>query len=678
MKKIITCLMLVVMLCGIFSFTASARSSTTYNYTISVDGKWIRTQDAYVPGAICLRELSLNQPEDIFIKGDTLYVADTGNARVIAYNLADKTYKTIGDGSFTAPTGVFAADDGKVYVADMKAPAVYIFDAEGVLVQTISTPDSYLFGKTSVFAPKNVAVSSQGNIYVVGDGAHEGLMQFDFDGTFQGYFAANKRKLTLLEQVQELIYSEKQKAKLTSRIAQPIYNIDMTSQDLIYSVTQAADKYSAGANSGAKIHNLVQLHNLGGNNILSKEQSMNDEWNFVDIACGIYSNSYALTQTGLIYEYDSSGNLVFSFGGRAMSDDKNGLITDAVAIDVDKDGFIYVLDRERALVQIFVPTDFAVRTQQAIYYLDTGRYDDSEEVWNEVLRLNGMSRIAHLGLGKTLLHQQRYEEALEEFKIANDRKNYSVAYWELRAAWLDKYVLYIIGGAVLIILVAVLVKKFRKNKVKKEKPRLLADVLYIFNMLRHPIDSLYYLNRGEHGSVLSASIVYFIALIVFMLDTLCRSFIFEFARFKNTSPLYMPIVFVAVLGLFIMGNYMVSSINDGKGTFKQVYITTAYALSPYIVVTPFVVAISYALTLNEAFLISFPWAVTLIWLFVMIFITLSETHAYSFKATVKNMFLTVFFMLTCVVVIALVYIFWKQIIIFLGKVIGEASYRVVE
>ncbi len=670
--------MLVCVMLGLVCVPAQARSSTTYNYTISVDGDWIRTQDAYVPGAIYLRDMGLSSPEDIFIKDDIIYVADSGNARVIAYNMTDNTHTVIGEGTLVAPSGIFVAEDNTVYIADRKAPAVFIYGADGSLLQTISTPDSYLFGKTSVYAPKNVVVSTQGNIYVVGDGAHEGLMQFDFDGTFQGYFAANKRSLTLLEYIQELIYTDAQKAKSVSRIAQPIYNIDITSQDLIFSVTQAANKYAAGAGSGAKSHNLVQLHNLGGNNILSKEQSMNDEWNFVDIASGIYSNSYALTQTGLIYEYDSSGNLVFSFGGRAMSDDKNGLITDAAAIDVDKDGFIYVLDRERALVQIFVPTDFAVATQKAIYYLDTGNYEDSEEIWNEVLKLNGMSRIAHLGLGKTLLHQERYSEALEEFKIANDRKNYSTAYWELRGAWLDKNVLWLLGGVILLIAGAVVLHRVTKKRPKKEKPRIVSDVLYIGNMLRHPIDSLYYLNRGERGSVASASIVYLLGLIVFMLDMLCRGFIFGFARFKNTSPFFMPIAYVAVLGLFILGNYMVSSINDGKGTFKQVYITTAYALSPYICVTPFIVALTYALTLNEAFLIMFPWTVTLIWLFVVLFITLSETHAYSFKATVKNLLLTIFFMLVCVVVIALVYIFWKQIIIFVGKIIGEVSYRVVE
>ena len=58
MKKIpaviITAALMLVFLCPI---SVGARSGTSYNYTISVNGEWIRTQDAYVPGAVILREL---------------------------------------------------------------------------------------------------------------------------------------------------------------------------------------------------------------------------------------------------------------------------------------------------------------------------------------------------------------------------------------------------------------------------------------------------------------------------------------------------------------------------------------------------------------------------------------------------------------------------------------------
>lgn len=675
MRKILVTILLTAMLCITCSIGVLARNSTTYTYTVSADGSWIRTQDAYVPGGIFMSEAELNQPEDLFVKDNKFYISDTGNKRVVIYDSMTKEISYLGENVFTKPMGIFVTDNGTVYVADIDAPAVYIFSNTGDLIQTIGTPDSYLFGSNSVYAPKNVVVSSEGNIYVVGDGAHEGLMQFEFDGTFQGYFAANRRSLTLLEMVQDLIYTDEQKATQLARMAQPIYNIDITERDLIYSVTQAADKWHAGASSGAKTHNLVQLHNLGGTDILARNMSINDEWNFVDVAHGIYSNCYAVTQTGLIYEYDSSGNLIFSFGGRAMQDDKNGLVTDAAAVDVDDEGIIYILDRERALIQIFVPTDFAIATQQAIYDLDMGNYNESEQTWNEVLRLNGMSKIAHLGLGKTLLHQQRYKEAMEQFEIVGDKGNYSTAFWEMRNTFIHEYsVPFLIGMIVLVVLMTVLRKHRKKLDVDHDPKTLWNDIRFLSHNLRHPIDALYYLNRSERGSVKSATVLYGIVFVIFVADMMLRSFLFKFARFEDTSPFVMPFIFIGVLGLFLVGNYMVSSINDGRGSLKKLYINTAYAIAPYIYITPFIIAVSYVLTLNEGFVVDFTWIVVLVWCFVYLFIMLSETHEYSFGDTIKNIFLTIFFMLVVVVVVVLIFIFWKEIFEFIEEVIGEVSY----
>lgn len=676
-KKILVTILLTVLLCMTCSVGVFARSSTTYTYTVSVDGSWIRTQDAYVPGGILLNNAGFVQPEDIFINHNKFYVADTGNKRVVIYDKETADISVLGEGIFTKPTGIFVTDDETVYVADVEAPAVYIFSKEGELIQTIGTPDSYLFGTNSVFAPKNVVVSSEGNIYVVGDGAHEGLLQFDYDGTFQGYFAANSRALTLLEMVQDLIYTDEQKATQLARMAQPIYNIDITEQDLLYSVTQATDKWHAGASSGSKAHNLVQLHNLGGTDILAKNMSIHDEWNFVDVAHGIYSNCYAVTQTGLLYEYDSSGNLIFSFGGRAMQDDKNGLVTDASAVAVDAEGIVYVLDRERALIQVFVPTDFAIATHQAIYDLDMGNYDKSEQTWNDVLRLNGMSKIAHLGLGKTLLHQQRYEEALEQFEIVGDKENYSTAFWEMRNVAIHEYSVPLIAGLIVLILAVAAVMKRRKKLDVDHAPKTLwNDLRFLTHNLRHPIDALYYLNREERGSVLSATILYGIAFIIFVADMMCRSFLFRFSRFEETSPFVMPFLFAGVIGLFLVGNYMVSSINDGRGSMKKLYVNLAYAIAPYIFITPFLIAVSYVLTLNEGFIVEFTWTIVLIWCFIYLFIMLSETHEYSFGDTIKNILLTIFFMIVVIVVVVLIFIFWKEIVGFVKEIIGEVSYLV--
>ncbi len=687
MRKKLAVLLAVCLLfvCGVT--TVSASENTTYTYTISVDGDWIRTQDAYMPGNIYLREIGLNKPEDIFIKGDLMYIADTGNSRVVVYNMKDQTYVEFGKDRMVNPRGLFVTEDDSIYVADGSG-VLLIYDSQKVLRQEIGRPDSYLFSDISTYAPKNVVVTKEGNIFLCSEGTSEGILQFDTKGEFQGYFAANRKYLTFMETIQDMILSDEMKQDLLMRRPRAIYNIDINERDLIYSVTQT-DEYSISGSklAAAKQENALKQHNLDGTNILSRNDFMQDEWNFVDVASGNNGNVYAVTYTGLIYEYDSEGSLIFSFAGRMTNVERTGVFAYASAIEVDDAGFIYVLERDKGYVQVFYPTDFAVATHQAIHDLQNGNYQNSEQTWESLLSLNGMSRIAHMGYGKTLFHQQRFAEALEEFRIAQDRGYYSDAFWELRDNWLGENIIYFVAVALILALIAGVISFIKKRRPApetvrvKEIPqtkgkRFLHDITYFRYMLKHPIDGYYYLKHGQAGSRTSATFLYLVLFLVFAADTMFRGFVFGFGSLTDAPVLMMAIVFLVVILLFLLGNYMVATINEGEGSMRNLYTMLPYALSPYLVITPFIVAATYVLTLNEGFLVTFGWTITVLWSAVLIFIGLTETHNYSFWDTVKNVLLTLFFMVIAIIAVAVLYLLWLQVITFVQDIWMEVTYRV--
>lgn len=684
-KKFISVCVVVILILACGGVGVSAAENTTYTYTISVDGEWIRTQDAYVPSGVLLKGAGLSQPTDMFFSKGLLYITDTDNGRIACYDTKTEKLTFFGEDQLEHPRGVFVTDNGDIYVADDTKEAVVVFSSDYKVKQVIGRPDSYLFSSQSMYKPVNVVVSSQGNIFVIGDGAYEGIMQFDAKGEFHGYFAANKYSLSLKERFQDMFLSEEQKANLFVRTPRVIQNIDLSDRDLIYSVTQSADA-EGQTFAEEKTENSIKLHNMAGTNILSRDRLMDEEWNFVDIAAGPYGNVYAVTNTGLIDEYDSSGNLIFSFGGRATAYDRNGLFTYASAIDVDEEtGFIYVLDKERALVQRFYPNDFAVLNHQAIYDLEQGNYAESQETWESLLRLNGLSRIAHLGYGKTLFYQHKYTEALEHFKTANDSTYYSETFWELRNTWLNENVLYIVI-AVIALMVFSFVKKLycsrhpRKVRIAAAPTGPVAvtfkQIGFAGSMLRHPLDGYYYAKREERAGTLSATVLYLLAFGVYLLDMLGRGYIFRITDVNSTEPLTLVLLFFVPLFLWITGSYMLSSINDGEGSLRNVYVSTAYALSPYIIFTPFIVALSHVLTLNEAFIVNLGWIFVLAWSAVLLFLSVKEIQQFTVGETVKNIILTIFYMILFVVAVAILYLLWSQAFEFFGEFFGEVGYRV--
>ena len=688
-QRIFIAICLILLISQPLTMDVQAAQGTTYTYTISVDGDWIRTQEAYLVSTVLMEDQGLNQPNDLFVFGRDLYIADTGNRRIMIYDMDAKTVREITNDAFVSPMGLFVNKE-KLYIADSGAQAIFICDHNGNIQTTITRPeDSPLMSSSSIFKPTNVVVTEENNLFVAGEGSYDGLMQFSEDGTFQGYFAANKRSLSLLERIQDLVFTREQKEQLLTRKPRAIQNIDISDRGLIYSVTQSSEVSYAWRKAETKTSNSLKLHNMAGTNILSTEKFMDDEWNFVDVAAGPYGNSYALTYTGLVYEYDSNGELLFSFGGRAVGNDRYGLFAYAAALDMDDSGFLYVLDKERGIVQVYTPTDFAVLNHRAIYDLENGNYKASEENWGELLKLNGMSRIAHVGYGKSMLRQQRYSEALNHFKIANDRENYSECFWEVRNVIINKYIVWVVVSAFVLVLLFMVKNMIWGRKKKyydsyellKERPasgikRFKEDVSYSFSMLRHPIDAIYYLKVGKRGSVVSAVFLLLLGYLVYMADILGKGFIFSENSLSALSPVLISLLYVICVILFVVGNYMMAAINEGEGTLKNIIIFLGYSLTPYIIFGMAGIAVSYVLTLNEAFLITLLQAIGICWSAALVFLSIANTHNYTIRETVKNILLTLVFAILALVLVAILYLVWDKVLVFIKELIAEVKYRV--
>ena len=134
----------------------SATEGTTYTYTISVDRYYIRTQEAYLASTVYMQRQGLVQPSDLFIYGKEIFIADTGNKRIVVYNKENGVARNITNDAFEGPSGLFVTDE-RMYIADPIAQAVFICDRQGNILTTISRPkDSPLMSKSAIYKPVNL------------------------------------------------------------------------------------------------------------------------------------------------------------------------------------------------------------------------------------------------------------------------------------------------------------------------------------------------------------------------------------------------------------------------------------------------------------------------------------------------------------------------------------------
>lgn len=658
-----------VMLC--LCTCAQAAQAPYYTMTQDHNDRFVYSQAGYVPD-LTLYEFdgkALKRPADIYVADDdTLFIADSGNKRVIHSTRDGEFIASYGESELKTPLGVCVWNN-QVYVADETLKKVVAFDlTTGEKTFELGKPTELLYGQENDYRPQAVALDKAGCLYVIVKGNPNGIAQFSRDGVFQGYFGANALTLSAYELFKRAILTEEQLSGMAKNIGSSPTNLAMDDRGLVYTVT--------GGTSGVK-----RLSMSGNNTMPDVSEGFEGA---VDVAVGAFDNIFVLDQNGYIMEYTRDGRVLFYFAGQDPDRSRSGLFAYARAIDVDSLGYLYVVDRDKATVQRFAITEYARQVHYALSLYQEGLYAESREPWENLLAKNSMFDYAYMGLGRAYYKLGRYDEALTASRLGGDKKGYSDAFWEVRNTYLQENILWLVA---LIVALVVLIKVWRVLK-KKWKPamaaaaglsafgnlRLIRQLRWGNTFLRNPADAFYGVKREKRVSVLSASIMYLLFFAFYMIDKYTCGYLFRTVTEGQFEIGFdLTLVFGGIL-LFLIAANLICNIRDGEGTIKQMYCSMAYILTPYLVLKPISYACTFVLTQNEAFIITLINFVILLWCALLMVLMIRYLHEYTMKETIVVMLLTVFTMLMMIIALIIIAVMVGQLGDFVTSVWKEAAF----
>lgn len=676
-KRILTATLAILLglsvLTGI-NLTADA-SSPYKTYTVDGYGDVVETQTAYLAYKTITKigDETLFTPTDFTITDDGyMYILDSGNKRVVVSDMEGNFVSSFGEDVLMGPKGLYTTADHTTYVADKEAGKVFVFDANGKLTNEYGKPSHPLYGDSLSFMPLKVVVNESGTIYVICESNTNGIVEISpvEGGTFLGYFGTNYTTKNWWKIIWRAIQTKEQRAKSVSNLPSTPDNMAIDEKGLIYTVTRG---------DGSKT--LKRLNIAGGNMI---KPDANDAVPSC-VAVGNHDNVFVASTQGYIYEYNNEGDLLFVFGGSDDGQARIGLSTKIEAIQIDKDDRIYVLDSDKAQIQVYEPTEFTNFLHDALYLFSKGRYSESKEPLTEVLKMNNLYDYANMAMGKALFQEEDYDGALYYAKLAKDEEGYSDAFWEIRNKWLKKnlsvIIILIIALAVLTKVVGYLDKKKNilqtpKRLIKKFREiKIVSQLRYMFYFMRHPIDGCYGIKREGRVSVLSANILVFVFIVFRIINKYFCGFLFKEAREGRYDILSDIALVVIVLLVVVACNYLICTINDGEGRFKHIYCSFVYSLAPYLVFMPFIFLVSHGVTYNESFIIEFAKVFMYVWIAVLVFIAIREINNYTVKETFKIIFLTGFTILIVCLLAFIMYVLWSQVADFIATLAGEVVYK---
>ncbi|ETT64572.1 gluconolactonase [Paenibacillus sp. FSL H8-0457] len=420
------------------SVSASAPyESYIYNYweeTVAVPA-------AYLPErAVTGKELGIGDfldPSDMHVsEAGNIYVLDSGNKRIVVLDDAWNVIRVIDsfmnegkEDGFANPAGIFIDGDEQIYVADTDHQRVVVLTAEGALVRIMEQPESDVLPQGFQFIPLKVAVDEAKRVFVVARGVYEGIMQFEEEGTFLGYVGTIKVKRDYGDYFWRLVSTSAQKAQMRLFIPTEFSNLDMDGKGFVYATNidvGSREPLKRLNPSGEDVLKRFGYFPVAGDIYYRRTVGPSK---FVDIKVlgdGMYS---ALDSTqGRVFTYDETGNLLYVYGGIG---NQLGLLKTPAAIERLGDRQL-VLDRGKASIVMFEPTEFGKQVNLAVRHHYRGEDAEAERYWERVLQLNANYDIAYIGIGKAKLMKGENKEALQYFELGMDRKNYSVAYKRYR------------------------------------------------------------------------------------------------------------------------------------------------------------------------------------------------------------------------------------------------------
>ena len=634
-------------------------AAETPDYYIVSNGERIPMPASY----ICQEALydfdgQLNGATDLHIDGDRLYIADTGNNRVVAVDLdgGNRLVLTEAEGiPLKNPGGVTTDDTGGIYVADSGNSRILHYSPAGKYIEVFGAPESSMLGENFYFNPTKLAVTSTGYIYAI---KSQTIMTIDAQNRFHGYLGQPEVGFDLVEALVRMFASEEQKAMLDKRTAEPYTNMTLGPDGLLYASSRDSEggeikvlnsvgeniytQYGSGEGSALSglrnaFYSLFNIGAYSGKSLVYGER-VNDEGEemlpvFADIAVDANGIITVLEENmARCYQYDSQGNLLTVFGGRG----KNlGEFQTPASIAAAPDGSLYVLDSRLNSVQIFRPTAFIQKVHTACVYYAAGEYDQAYDYWKEIQQEDANYELAGMGMGKALYKQKDYTGAMEQFHKANDPAQYSAAYAKYRHQWFREHFLTgLLLGIAAIALLAVYILALRRAgrygyahlRMRQGKGALCSG----FHVLSHPLDTFETIrdNRGRLGAgvpmLLIAGAVAVRLLSLFLSGYSMRAVDLRSANiWLELAKVALPVISWAAAAFFM------SAISDGESRFMEVFTASAFCMMPLIVATPVFTLLSHILTREEAGVFNALQVCMWCWILLLFFLSMKTLNGYT-------------------------------------------------
>ena len=182
------------------------------------------------------------------------------------------------------------------------------------------------------------------------------------------------------------------------------------------------------------------------------------------------------------------------------------------------------------------------------------------------------------------------------------------------------------------------------------------------------------MKHEKRGSVRAASTILGITILATFYNSIGKGYLFN--PEDKYSTIFVSIISIAIpVILWSVANWCLTTLFDGEGSFKDIYIATCYSLSPLPIFMIVSTVLTNVMTTSEGSMVNLLITIGFIWTVMLLFFGTLVTHDYSLGKNVITILGTILAMVVIMFVIILFSSLVMKMITFVIAIFKEVANR---
>jgi hypothetical protein len=157
----------------------------------------------------------------------------------------------------------------------------------------------------------------------------------------------------------------------------------------------------------------------------------------------------------------------------------------------------------------------------------------------------------------------------------------------------------------------------------------------------HPLDGFWDLTHEKRGSIGAANVIVALAVLVEVLRLTLTNFQFVKINMEYFNAVIVMMRILLPIFLWVVANWSLTTLMDGKGRMRDIYMAVAYALAPSVIINAAMIILSRFITFDEGAVYWVLAGFSAFWTGILIIAGMMMIHDYSLTKTILSSLLTI-------------------------------------